>query len=291
MIVVQAGEASKSLEVYGDLQRDLARRRVRRTSRIWAIGGGVIGDLAGFVAATHLRGVEFVQVPTSLLAMVDSSVGGKVGIDLPEGKNLVGAFWPPAEVRVCPDVLVSLPDREFINGTAEIWKAAWIADGDLLADLESAPIAPNDPRTSRIIQRSIEIKAEIVEADEYELNGLRATLNCGHTVGHAIETVLNYDGLLHGEAVAIGMVFEAKLGEQLGVTPPGLADRIAAGLERQGLPIRLPADISPHSLLQAMQHDKKADAQGHAFSLITGLGACKLTRGVSDEAVLSVLTL
>lgn len=286
MLVVPPGEGSKTLGAYAELCSKALQMGVDRRTHIVAIGGGVIGDLAGFVAATLLRGVPLLQVPTSLLAQVDSSVGGKVGVDTPEGKNLIGAFWPPGAVEVCVDALKTLPERQFVNGTAEIWKAGFITDSDLLSHL---PLQPASPHLESVIRRAIEIKARVVQEDEFETLGLRATLNFGHTIGHAIETCLGYETLLHGEAVSIGMVLESRLGEELGITPPGISAQVESWLRAQGLPVTLPDGQVPEALMGAMTKDKKALAGELAFSLLTGLGQCKLVRGVPQEAVRRVL--
>lgn len=278
-IVVLAGESSKSLAQYERLLHELADRGVRRDARLVAVGGGVVGDLVGFVAATYLRGVEFTQVPTTLLAMVDSSVGGKVGLDLPQGKNLVGAFWPPAEVQIAPEFLKTLPDRQLKNGMAEVLKAAFIRDPELLAITDDLPV---------IIQRCIQIKAEVVEPDEFDRTGARAILNFGHTLGHAIETVHGYETYLHGEAIAIGMVAEARLGEHLGITKPGTADTVETHLAKAGLPTRYDGWKDP-ALKDAIRLDKKNDARGLGLSLLTELGRCKLVTGIAESDVAAFL--
>lgn len=278
-IVVPAGESSKSLAEYSRLLSELADRRVRRDHRLVAVGGGVVGDLVGFVAATYLRGVEFVQVPTTLLAMVDSSVGGKVGLDLPQGKNLVGAFWPPVAVQVATEFLTTLPDRQLKNGMAEVLKTGFIRDPSLLKvthDLD------------RTIARCIQIKAEVVEADEYDRTGARAILNFGHTLGHAIETVHGYETYLHGEAIAIGMVAEARLGEHLGITRAGTAEVVESRLDQAGLPTRYEGWTNP-TLRDAIRLDKKNDAAGLGFSLLTELGRCKLVTGIAEADVAAFL--
>lgn len=287
--VVPAGEESKSFSVYQDLVRKLAAANVKRSASVYAFGGGVVGDLAGFVAASYMRGVRLVQIPTSLLAMVDSSVGGKVGIDLPEGKNLVGAFWAPHAVNVSLEVLKTLPERQFVNGMAEVWKYGWITDSDLLGELEAKPLSMNDGRLEGVVSRCIEVKKDVVEEDEHEQSGLRAILNFGHTIGHAIEKVYGYDQILHGEAISMGMVLETRLAERLGYAGAGLAERVERGLQSQGLPTELPEGLDASELVEAMKRDKKADDSGLAFSLVTEPGACKLFKGVSEEPVLDVL--
>lgn len=280
--VVTPGEASKSIRSLGEALEWLAEKGVRRSDRIAAIGGGVVGDLAGFVAATYLRGIEFIQVPTSLLAMVDSSVGGKVGVDLEAGKNLAGAFHAPAEVMVPLDALETLPARHKRNGMAEVWKAGLIADASLL------PVIEREGANQAVISRAIEIKKEIVEADEFETTGLRAILNYGHTLGHAIEAALGYEELLHGEAIAIGMVWEAELGEAIGITPAGVSASVRELLRIAGLPVDLPA-LDPEELIRFMRRDKKRTGDRLAFSLLTRIGECKLHE-VDEAAVRSVLS-
>ena len=287
--IVPSGESSKSPEIYTELLSRVARSQLRRDGRIIALGGGVVGDLAGFVAATYMRGVAFLQVPTTLLAMVDSSIGGKVGIDLPEGKNLAGAFYPPTQVRVAVEFLQTLPERQLANGAAEVWKHAFIADQLLLGTLRHQPIHPGDERLADIIQSSLQVKADVVEADEFETNGRRATLNFGHTIGHALEKELGYEGMLHGEAIAVGMYIECLVGEAVGVTPVGVAEEVRAGLDSQGLPTHLPLSVEPQGLVQAMKLDKKARGEGLSMSLLTGLGACELTHGIDERTVLTVL--
>lgn len=278
-IVVPAGEASKSLSEYQRLLAELADRGIRRDAQLVAVGGGVVGDLVGFVASTYLRGVSFVQVPTTLLAMVDSSVGGKVGLDLPQGKNLVGAFWPPAAVQISIDFLRTLPARQITNGMAEVLKAAFIRDPSLLKML--------DDRLA-VIQRCIEIKAAVVEADEHDRTGARAILNFGHTLGHAVETVHGYETYLHGEAVALGMIAEAKLGEHLGVTRPGTALILEAHLGQVGLPTTYEGWANP-ALLNAVRLDKKNAADGLGFSLLEEVGRCKLVTGIAESDVAAFL--
>ncbi len=288
-LVLPAGEQTKSLEYYGKALEWLAGHGARRNSKICLWGGGVLGDLGGFVAATYSRGIHFVQIPTTLLAMVDSSVGGKVGIDLPQGKNLVGVFAPPKEVWIAPEWLGTLPRRELINGMAEVWKYGYIRDLELLEDLRSGPLSPGDPRLVRIIARCINTKADIVESDEFETSGERSILNFGHTVGHAIEKVLGYTKLLHGEAIAIGMVIEARIGEALGITPEGTSEKIRRDMHGQELPSELPSDLSESALIESMRLDKKATGPALAFSLLHGFGECKLYQDVPESVAREVL--
>ena len=288
-VVVPAGEASKAGEVYLDVVNQVARQGLRRDGVLVALGGGVIGDLAGFVAATYMRGVRLIQIPTSLLAMVDSSVGGKVGVDLPAGKNLLGAFWPPHQVLVDPSFLTTLPKEEFANGMAEVIKYGFIMDAPLLDELGQRPLWPDDSRLGDVIWRCIDLKRRVVEADEHETNGLRATLNFGHTMGHALEQVTEYTGYRHGEAVGLGMIQEVRLGERLGLTPAGCEAELTQLLRAHGLPTEWPQGQNHEDLLAAMARDKKADRSGLAFSLITGRGGCKLIRNVPLDAVRATL--
>lgn len=287
-IVMPAGEETKSLDSYGKLVRDLAKHGQRRSDSVVAVGGGVIGDLAGFAAATYMRGVQVAQIPTTLLAMVDSAVGGKVGIDLPEGKNLVGAFWPPIAVKIPLETLSTLPERQFRNGRAEIWKYGCVLEPQICEKLARKTLAPDSPDLEDVIRRCLTLKSDLVQEDEHDRTGKRAILNFGHTVGHAIERLTGYTGLLHGEAISIGMVVEAKLGEALGLTKPGTAHEIRAWLESDGLPVSFPGLGSP-AILSAMQLDKKAEGQGLAFSLVTELGRCKLVTGLAEDEVAAIL--
>lgn len=282
-IVVPAGESSKSLDCYGWLVQELAKRGVRRDQHLVAVGGGVVGDLVGFAASSYLRGIRFVQVPTTLLAMVDSSVGGKVGIDLPQGKNLVGAFWPPDEVWIDPAFLSTLEPRHFTNGMAEVWKYAFIEDLSLAEKIEERR---DDPLP--VIQRCVEIKAQVVQEDEFDRTGRRAILNFGHTLGHAIEVVHAYETYLHGEAISMGMVAEARLGEALGVTRPGTSAYVAAKLAEAGLPTQYVGWTS-EDLIRAMRLDKKNEGEGLAFSLVTEPGRCKLFTGIAEAEVRAIL--
>lgn len=288
-LVVPAGEASKSMEQFERIVTWLARHEMRRAQPLVAFGGGVIGDLAGFAASTYARGVPLIQIPTTLLAMVDSSVGGKVGIDLPQGKNLIGSFKAPATVYICPEVLQTLPEREFRAGVAEVLKYGFIMDEPLATNLAKLPLFPSDGRLPEIIKTCIKHKAAVVERDEFDSTGLRAILNFGHTVGHAIEKLQNYEGWLHGEAISAGMVAEASLSENLGLAPIGTRAAIASALAAHNLPTVLPNDLPPADLVAAMRFDKKATDEGLAFSLVTGIGTCKLVMGVKEDDVLRSL--
>jgi 3-dehydroquinate synthase len=258
---------------------------------VLAIGGGVIGDLAGFVAATYARGIPYFQVPTTLLAQVDSSVGGKVGINLPEAKNMVGAFWQPAGVLIDVDALLSLPDREYAAGMAEVIKYGVILDAEFFAWLEqNAPaISAREPEVMKyLVERCCRLKADVVEADEHERTGLRAKLNYGHTFGHALEAATEYGQFLHGEAVAIGMVCASRLAERLGRIDAELTERQVALLKRFQLPTSLPS-IDVDEVLRLMWHDKKVQDGEIRFILPTAIGHVETVGGVSSTLVKEVL--
>ena len=266
ILVVEAGEPSKSISVAEGLWENLMDLGTDRKSIIVAVGGGVVGDLAGFIAATYARGIPFFQIPTTLLAQVDSSVGGKVGINLPSGKNMVGAFWQPNGVLIDTDVLTTLPDREYRAGLAEVVKYGVIQDPEFFAFLENHIEGLNNrtPEVMRkIVARSCELKAEVVLSDERETTGHRAILNFGHTFCHAIETVSGYDQLLHGEAVAMGMVCAARLAVSMQRVEQSLVTRLRNLLQQLKLPVSVPT-LDPDALLEAMQKDKKAE---HGTSL------------------------
>jgi 3-dehydroquinate synthase len=261
------GEASKSLDTVRRLYADLARARIERGAAIVTLGGGVAGDLGGFVAATWLRGVRYVQVPTTLLSAVDASVGGKTGVNLPLGKNLVGAFHQPDAVVIDTDFLQTLSERDFTSGLAESVKHAVVLDPDFLArheDQADALRTRDENVVVELIARNCEIKAAIVALDEREA-GLRVILNHGHTVGHAIEHLLEYR-LRHGECVALGMVAENELACDRGLLDPMTARRIRELLSRLGLPTRLSCPIEADDVIQACRLDKKA--RGGAFNLV-----------------------
>lgn len=287
VLAVPPGEASKSLEQFGKCLDWLVAKGARRDSLLFAVGGGVVGDLVGFVAATYMRGIRYIQVPTSLIAQVDSSVGGKVAVDLPSAKNIVGSFYPPSRVTVDVRTLRTLPREEFIGGTAEVWKYALGLDKELFQQLSGSPLDQNAD-VAAVVRRCIEIKAAVVQEDEFERTGSRARLNVGHTVGHAIEQVTNYE-TSHGNAVAIGMVVETKLGERLGWTTRGTSDAVEHVLRMQGLPVRHPVLAQPERLLAAMANDKKRGGEGLAFALIQEIGTSKLVDGLSATEVSGIL--
>ena len=283
------GEGAKTTTELAALWEKLAQARIDRSGVIFAVGGGVVGDLAGFCAATFLRGISFVQVPTTLLAMVDSSVGGKTGVNLPSGKNLVGAFHQPVAVVADMALLATLPPREFAAGMAEVIKYGLLADADFFEKLERAgTLAWDSPELPAVVRRCCEIKAEVVAADERETakeNG-RALLNLGHTFGHAVEKVAGYGEYLHGEAVAIGCVVAAMLSEKLGFAPAGtLVARTVALCEKNALPVRLRAPLSVEALLAAEANDKKVVAGKRRYVLMKKIGEAFTTSDVPADAV------
>ncbi len=283
---VPAGEESKSLPVLSDLYSRAVSAGLDRDSAVIALGGGMVGDLAGFLAATFLRGIGLVQAPTSLLAMVDSSVGGKTAVNLPEGKNLVGSFYQPRVVVTDPATLQTLPEREYVSGLAEVVKYGVISSPELLAEIEDRieDVLARDGRLlEEIIASCCGIKARVVETDEREA-GLREILNFGHTLGHAIEKVRAYRGLLHGEAVSVGMVFAAMLSVEVLGLPESDAVRLRNVLSSLGLPVCLP-DLQWQELRAAVGVDKKGRRGQVRWVLIRAVG--RVERGcVVEEAVL-----
>ena len=293
VLTIPAGEESKTRETWSELTDRMLADGYGRDTLIVAVGGGVVGDLAGFVAATYMRGVPFVQVPTTLLSMIDASVGGKTGVDTPAGKNLVGAFHQPSLVVIDPSALATLPANHFRAGLAEALKHGVIADQKYFEQIAAAreSTARDERALTGLIAESVRIKASIVARDERE-NGLRKVLNFGHTIGHAIESASNYR-LLHGEAVAIGMALEAALAERIGLAQAGTADRIRGALDAIGLPSAFPA-LEPGAVLAATKTDKKARAGRVEYALPTGIGAMAGESSawgipVDDEQVAAVL--
>ncbi len=269
-----AGERNKTRETWADLSDRMLGARFGRDSAVLAIGGGVVGDVAGFVAASYLRGIPWVQVPTTLLAMIDASIGGKTGVDVPAGKNLLGAFHQPRLVVADLDLLTTLAANQLAAGLAEAVKHGVIADAAYFESLEREAgriLAREAEALTRVVCRAVEIKAEVVAADVREA-GRRAVLNFGHTVGHAIEATSRYE-VLHGEAVAMGMHCEARVAERLGIAARGIADRIAGLLRRLSLPIERPDRSSPDDLIAAMLYDKKSRGGRIRLSLPARIGA------------------
>jgi len=291
LLTIPAGESHKTRDQWASLTDSLLAHGFGRDTTILALGGGVVGDLAGFVAATYMRGVPFVQLPTTLLAMIDASVGGKTGVDTAAGKNLVGAFHRPRTVIVDPATLASLPIAQLRSGVAEAIKHGAIADAAYFASVDSAlPAAfdaPAGDAMRALIVRSVQIKAGVVMLDERE-NGVRRILNFGHTLGHAIEAESGYR-LLHGEAIAIGMVLEARLGERLGATRSGTAQTLRDTLQRAGLPVDVPAHLSGAHILAAARGDKKAREGVTEYALLEKLGSAVAGIRAPDDVVLSVL--
>jgi 3-dehydroquinate synthase len=272
-LTVPPGEKSKSRESWSRLTDELLDRQFGRDSALIGLGGGVVGDLTGFVAATYMRGIPYILVPTTLLAMVDASVGGKTGVNTSKGKNLVGAFHPPSAVLADPLVLDTLPDREYRGGLAEAVKHGLIADSGYFDWMEAhatAIIRRDPPTVTRLVLRSVEIKAEVVGEDEREV-GRRAILNAGHTVAHAVEQTSDYE-LGHGEAVALGLVAECEIAERLGIASTGLRGRVAVLLSRLGLPVRLPRPLDRAQLLRRMGIDKKNRSALIHFALAKEVG-------------------
>jgi 3-dehydroquinate synthase len=289
-IVVPDGEAHKSWATLHDVLTRLLELKAERSTTLVALGGGVVGDLAGFAAAIFQRGMPFVQIPTTLLAQVDSSVGGKTGVNHPLGKNLIGAFHQPRAVLIDTDCLRTLPEREVIAGLAEVIKYGAIRERAFFEWLESELprlIARDADALVHAITESCRIKAQVVAADERE-EGVRALLNFGHTFGHAIEAGVGYGDWLHGEAVAAGMVLAAELSERLGMIATADAVRLRALLERAGLPVVAPP-LGAERYLALMSHDKKVVAGALRFVLLERLGAARVRSDVPDDALRAVL--
>lgn len=268
--VFEAGEQSKKLETIYAFYNELVNNGFTRSDLIVALGGGVTGDMSGFAAATYLRGIEFVQIPTSLLSQVDSSVGGKTGVDIPQGKNLVGAFWQPNVVLIDPDTLDTLTDHFFADGMGEVIKYGCIKNEELFKTLEE-----KDAKEiiDDIIYECVKIKRDVVERDEHD-HGERALLNFGHTLGHAIEKEYNFEGISHGQAVAVGMVMMTKASEMAGITPNGTADRIAKLCEKYNLPT---TDKTPvENIVKSSFSDKKSSASNISLIVLNKIGDSKI---------------
>jgi 3-dehydroquinate synthase len=284
LVAIEGGERTKSLAGAAELYSWLAGQRAERRDVVVALGGGVVGDLAGFVAATYLRGVALVQVPTNVLAQVDSSVGGKTAIDLPQGKNLVGAFHPARLTLIDVALLDALPRREFQSGWAEVIKTAIIFDAPLFEELERT--RPQDMTRGQlldVIARCVRWKLKIVKEDPTE-QGPRRLLNFGHTIAHGLEAAAGYGTYLHGEAVAIGMVGACQISQRLGLVDQGLVDRVEGILRRNDLPVRYdPAVAGVEDILEAMGKDKKSENARIRWILTTGLGSTKIGDEVPPE--------
>lgn len=289
-LALPAGEKSKSLEKLGRTLDFLAEQRLDRGGVLWVVGGGVIGDLGGFAAASFLRGISYVQVPTTLLAMVDSSVGGKTGINLSAGKNLVGAFHHPLAVHIGRQCLDTLPPREFAAGMAEVIKYGLLGDAALFARLEQTSLTTGSAQLLEVIGRCCEMKAAVVQADERETTqeGGRALLNLGHTFGHAIEQVTHYETYLHGEAVAVGLAAAARLSEKLGLIAGAEVGRIEQVLAAHALPTRLRQPLALAALMAAMQSDKKVRAGQLRFIVLNRLGEAATRSDIAPATVQEV---
>jgi 3-dehydroquinate synthase len=280
LIVVRDGEEYKTLETVSSIYDQMLEVGADRSTVLIALGGGVIGDIAGFVAATYMRGIKFIQMPTTLLSMVDSSVGGKVGVDLPQGKNLIGAFKQPEVVIMDTHVFATLPDLQWRCGMAEAVKHGFISDSSLLE-----PELWTKENAVRLVRKAVQVKVNVVEVDPFE-HGIRAHLNLGHTFGHAIEQVTHYE-VQHGEAVAIGIVKAAKLSHKLGMIDGDLVGQIESILKEIGLPTNI--DLDAEAWYAAMSTDKKWKGGKSRFVLLTGLGEAMVVEDVSKEDILTIL--
>jgi 3-dehydroquinate synthase len=282
-IIVPSGEEYKNLETISRLWKAFLENGLDRKSTVIALGGGVIGDMAGFAASTYMRGINWIAVPTTLLSMVDASLGGKTGFDLPEGKNLIGSFYPPKLVLADPGFLLTLPERELCSGMAEVVKHGIISDPELFG-LCSGGLGWVQANLEEIVKRAMAVKIKIIEEDPYE-KGIRATLNLGHTVGHAVELASKFE-LRHGEAIATGIVAEAKYAERIGVAKRGLANEIADVLTKLKLPTSIPKEMSRAEIIRAMRVDKKKNAASIRFALPVEIGKVELLEVTDLESVL-----
>jgi 3-dehydroquinate synthase len=287
VIEVPAGEASKSFATAEIVCRRLAQAGLDRKSFVIALGGGVVGDLAGFVASIFLRGIPYAQIPTTIVSQVDSAVGGKTGVNLPEGKNLVGAFHQPRVVLCDVDTLGTLPDREFNEGFAEVIKHAIIRDAAMFEELGA--FTRNQENLSPVIARNVEIKAAIVSEDEKEERDIRALLNFGHTLGHAIENAAGYGTLLHGEAIALGIVAASRLSIKHAGLSRDEYERIVARLRAFSLPCSLPSSIETGQILDAMKADKKFEKGQMRFVLTASIGSAFVSNLVTRDDVIEAL--
>ncbi len=290
-LTIPSGEASKSLEEAARLWDAMLDAHTDRGSIVVAVGGGVVGDLAGFVAASFTRGLPLVQIPTTLLSHVDSSVGGKTAVNLPKAKNMIGAFWQPSLVVIDTDSIATLPQREFVSGLAEVLKYGVILTPELLDYLEQnfASVLNKDPAAvAYLVAESCKAKAAVVEQDERETTGLRAILNYGHTFAHALESVVGYGQLLHGEAVSIGMHMAACLAFQSNRVPLSFVERQFRLLNQLQLPTQF-KQVAPERLWSAMQHDKKVEHGKLRFILPTRFGHVELVPGITQPQVLAAI--
>jgi 3-dehydroquinate synthase len=292
VVDVPEGESAKTLAVAEQCWNALLAAGLDRTSTVLALGGGAVGDLAGFVAGTYMRGLNFVQIPTTVLAQVDASIGGKTAVDHPTAKNLIGVFYQPRLVLVDPSTAATLPERDFRSGLAEIVKHGVVLDADYFADLERSVrqiLARDGATLERIIGGSCRLKAGVVERDPEEKSELRFALNYGHTIGHALEAATAFGRFTHGEAVSLGVVAEARLADRLGISGRETADRQERLLSALGLPVRV-TDVDVDAVLAATRRDKKARDGRVPFVLAPAIGAFRVVYDVGIEDVRGVLT-
>jgi 3-dehydroquinate synthase len=282
-VIIPAGEEHKNLETVSHLWNSFLQNGLDRKSTVIALGGGVIGDLSGFAASTYMRGIQWVGVPTTLLSMVDASMGGKTGFDLPEGKNLIGSFYPPKLVLADPGLLLTLTEREFVSGMAEVVKHGIISEPELF-ELCKRGMGWVKQNLEEIVKRAMAVKIKVIEEDPYE-RGIRAALNLGHTVGHAVELVSRFE-LRHGEAIAIGMMAEAKYSARIGLAGNGLVEAIEETLSALGLPIQIPDGMPREEIIRAMRVDKKKNAKEIRFALPVEIGKVELVNVSDLESVL-----
>ena len=290
-VIIPDGETYKDLMWLQHIYKELLTHKLDRSSALIALGGGVVGDITGFAASTYMRGISYIQIPTTLLAQVDSSVGGKTGVNHKLGKNMIGTFWQPRLVWIDVDTLKTLPKKELVAGIAEVIKYGVIYDEDLFHTLETKKdkILKLDRKVLvHIIKRSCEIKADVVSKDERE-SGLRSILNFGHTIGHAIETATDYKKYLHGEAVALGMCLEARLSQKLEIIDNKAVERIKKLVDSFGLPSELPTDIDMDRMLSSMKLDKKAVAGALKFILPERVGRVRIQKGIQEKLIKQVL--
>lgn len=283
-IIIPAGEEHKNLETISYLWKSFLENGLDRKSAVIALGGGVLSDMAGFAASTYMRGIQWVGIPTTLLSMVDASLGGKTGFDLPEGKNLIGSFHPPKLVLADPSLLLTLSDRELRSGMAEVVKHGIISDPDLFAMCDRGLDWVKD-NLEEVVKRAMAVKIQVIEEDPYE-KGIRAKLNLGHTVGHAVELVSKFK-LRHGEAIAIGMAVEAKYSARVGLASQSAVEAIADSLSALGLPIRIPEEMPREEIIRAMRVDKKKNAKSIRFALPVEIGKVELLEVTDLEEVIS----
>ncbi len=282
-VIVPAGEEHKNLETVSRLWKAFLENGLDRKSTVIALGGGVIGDMTGFAASTYMRGIDWIGIPTTLLSMVDASVGGKTGFDLPEGKNLIGSFYPPKLVIADPSLLLTLTDRELRSGMAEVVKHGIISDPDLFAMCQQGMdwVKSN---LEEVVKRAMAVKIKVIEEDPYE-KGIRAALNLGHTVGHAVELVSKFE-LRHGEAIAIGTAAEARYAARVGLASQNTVEAIESTLSKLGLPIQISSEMPRENIIQAMRVDKKKNAKAIRFALPIEIGKVELVNVDDLESVL-----